>query len=71
MGGSFAITGALEELYIKSKVINDDRTLLRPFPQGSENEEIKTKLWTTYVYDDITENMEQLIEAAIEESGTY
>ncbi len=52
--GSFVITGALEEIYMKSKTINDDRLLLRPFPQGIENEETRMKLWTTYREDMIS-----------------
>ena len=52
--GSFVITGALEEIYMKSKAINDDRLLLRPFPQGIENDETRTRLWTTYREDMIS-----------------
>lgn len=52
--GSFVITGALEEIYMKGKTINDDRLLLRPFPQGIENEETRMKLWATYREDMIS-----------------
>lgn len=52
--GSFVITGALEEIYMRSKTINDDRLLLRPFPQGIENEDTRMKLWTTYREDMIS-----------------
>lgn len=52
--GSAVITGALEEIYLKRKTINDDRLLLRPFPQGIQNEENRKKLWTTYRKDMIS-----------------
>ena len=52
--GSFVITGALEEIYMKNKMINDNRLLLRPFPQGIENEETRIKLWTQYREDMIS-----------------
>ncbi len=52
--GSFVITGALEEIYMKNKIINDNRLLLRPFPQGIENEETRIKLWTQYREDMIS-----------------
>lgn len=52
--GSFVITGALEEIYMKNKAINDNRLLLRPFPQGIENEENRMKLWTKYREDMIS-----------------
>jgi len=52
--GSFVITGALEEIYMKTKVINDDRLLLRPFPQGIENEETRKTLWNKYREDMIS-----------------
>jgi hypothetical protein len=34
--GSAVISGALEEIYMKCNSINEDRLLLRPFPQGTE-----------------------------------
>lgn len=52
--GSFVITGALEEIYLKSNVINDDRLLLRPFPQGIEDEEKRETLWKKYRQDMIS-----------------
>lgn len=52
--GSFVITGALEEIYMKNKMINDNKLLLRPFPQGIENEETRIKLWTQYREDMIS-----------------
>lgn len=52
--GSYVITGALEEIYMKSKIINDDRLLLRPFPQGIENEETRMELWHLYREDMIS-----------------
>jgi hypothetical protein len=52
--GSFVITGALEEIYMKKKSINDDRLLLRPFPQGIENDETRKKLWNQYREDMIS-----------------
>lgn len=36
--GSAVITGALQEIYINRKIINDDRLLLRPFPQGIKDD---------------------------------
>lgn len=52
--GSYIIKGALEEIYLKSKTINDDRLLLRPFPQGIENEKNKDALWDKYRKDMIS-----------------
>lgn len=49
--GSNVIIGALNEIYIKCKVINNDRLLLRPFPQGIENDDTRKKLWTQYRED--------------------
>ena len=48
--GSAVISGALEEIYIKCNAINDDRLLLRPFPQGTEFK----KLWQKYREDMIS-----------------
>lgn len=52
--GSYVITGALEEIYMKKKSINEDRLLLRPFPQGIENEDTRNHLWTQYREDMIS-----------------
>ena len=52
--GSYVIKGALEEIYLKSKTINDDRLLLRPFPQGIENEKNRAELWDKYRKDMIS-----------------
>ena len=52
--GNYVIKGALEEIYLKSKTINDDRLLLRPFPQGIENEKNRDELWDKYRKDMIS-----------------
>ncbi len=52
--GSFVITGALEEIYINNSNINNDRLLLRPFPQGIVNDENRIKIWTKYRKDMIS-----------------
>ncbi|MEA5084649.1 MAG: SIR2 family protein [Lachnospiraceae bacterium] len=52
--GSSVITGALEEIYMKRKTINEDRLLLRPFPQGIENEHTRNMLWASYREDMIS-----------------
>lgn len=49
--GSFVITGALEEIYMHNCNINNERLLLRPFPQGIANDEDRVKLWTNYRKD--------------------
>lgn len=49
--GSFVITGALEEIYINDGNINNDRLILRPFPQGIIDDENRIKLWTKYRKD--------------------
>ena len=51
--GSAVITGALEEIYIKSNSINEDRLLLRPFPQGLETTK-RDELWKKYRQDMIS-----------------
>ncbi|MEC2256604.1 SIR2 family protein [Bacillus cereus] len=48
--GSFVINGALEELYMNQGTIDDDRLILRPFPQGEKAE----KQWDKYRRDMIT-----------------
>lgn len=48
--GSSVISGALEEIYMQNKRINDNRLLLRPFPQGTEAK----VLWQQYREDMIS-----------------
>lgn len=52
--GSAVITGALKEIYMRRKTINESRLLLRPFPQGIENEDTRQKLWKQYREDMIS-----------------
>ncbi len=52
--GSYVITGALEEIYMNNRTINNERLLLRPFPQGIVNDETRLRLWTKYRYDMIS-----------------
>lgn len=52
--GSVVITGALEEIYMHRNTINDDRLLLRPFPQGIEDESKRRELWNKYREDMIS-----------------
>lgn len=52
--GSAVITGALQEIYMRRKTINENRLLLRPFPQGIENEDTRQKLWKQYREDMIS-----------------
>ncbi len=52
--GSSVITGALEEIYMQNKKIDNERLLLRPFPQGIINDETRKKLWTKYRQDMIS-----------------
>lgn len=49
--GSYVITGALEEIYCKNRTINEDRLLLRPFPQDIEDVEKRKKIWKKYRKD--------------------
>ncbi|OOP72853.1 SIR2 family protein [Clostridium beijerinckii] len=49
--GNFVITGALEEIYMNNHNINNDRLVLRPFPQGIINDETRLQLWTKYRRD--------------------
>lgn len=51
--GSAVITGALEEIYMQSNSINEDRLLLRPFPQGLEGSK-RDELWKKYRQDMIS-----------------
>ncbi len=48
--GSAVITGALEEIYMHNTRINNQRLLLRPFPQGKE----ARMLWQQYREDMIS-----------------
>lgn len=52
--GSAVITGALKEIYMHRKSINDNRLLLRPFPQGIEDETTRQNLWKQYREDMIS-----------------
>lgn len=52
--GNDVIIGALNEIYMGSKTINKDKLLLRPFPQGIENDETRNTLWTQYREDMIS-----------------
>lgn len=52
--GSNVIIGALNEIYMNCRTINKERLLLRPFPQGIENEDSRNKLWTQYREDMIS-----------------
>lgn len=52
--GSAVITGALQEIYMNKKRINDNRLLLRPFPQGIVDDNTRQKLWKKYREDMIS-----------------
>ena len=52
--GSAVIIGALQEIYMKRKSINEDRLLLRPFPQGIEDDNTRQLLWKKYREDMIS-----------------
>ena len=52
--GSDVIIGALNEIYMNCRTINKERLLLRPFPQGIENDDTRNKLWTQYREDMIS-----------------
>lgn len=52
--GSDVIIGALNEIYMNCRIINKERLLLRPFPQGIEDENTRKKLWTQYREDMIS-----------------
>lgn len=52
--GSAVIIGALEEIYMHKKIINEDRLLLRPFPQGVEDVSTRQELWKKYREDMIS-----------------
>lgn len=52
--GSAVITGALQAIYINRKSVNDNRLLLRPFPQGIEDVDTREELWKKYREDMIS-----------------
>lgn len=52
--GSAVIVGALQEIYMKRKSINENRLLLRPFPQGIEDDNTRKILWKKYREDMIS-----------------
>lgn len=52
--GSYVITGALNQIYMKDRKIDDKRLLLRPFPQGIVDENTRKALWKKYREDMIS-----------------
>ena len=52
--GSSVIIGALQEIYMHQKSVNEDRLLLRPFPQGIEDVNTRQSLWKKYRGDMIS-----------------
>lgn len=52
--GSAVIYGALQEIYMKNQRINDERLLLRPFPQGIVDDSTRGRLWKEYREDMIS-----------------
>lgn len=52
--GSAVITGALQEIYMNKKRVNEDRLLLRPFPQGIIDDSTRQNLWKKYREDMIS-----------------
>ena len=52
--GSDVIIGALNEIYVNCNTVNNDRLILRPFPQGIEGDDTRNKLWTQYREDMIS-----------------
>lgn len=52
--GSFVITGALEEMYMKQEKINSNQLILRPFPQKTLPEKNRNLLWKKYREDMIS-----------------
>ena len=52
--GSAVIYGTLQEIYMKNKKINEERLLLRPFPQGIVDDSTREKLWREYREDMIS-----------------
>ncbi len=52
--GSFVITGALEQMYMKQEKINNNQLILRPFPQKTLSNQEIGKLWSKYRKDMIS-----------------
>jgi len=52
--GSYVITGALEQMYMKQEKINNDQLILKPFPQNTLNGQEIDKLWDKYRKDMIS-----------------
>ena len=52
--GSSVIIGALQEIYMYTKSVREDRLLLRPFPQGIEDATTRQALWKKYREDMIS-----------------
>ena len=52
--GSSVIIGALQEIYMNMKSVHEERLLLRPFPQGIENDTTRQALWKKYREDMIS-----------------
>ena len=52
--GSSVIIGALQEIYMRTKSVHEDRLLLRPFPQGIEDATTRQALWKKYREDMIS-----------------
>lgn len=51
--GSFVISGALNQIYMKNKKIENNRIIMRPFPQETKEGEYQ-KLWQRYREDMIS-----------------
>lgn len=52
--GSSVIISALQEIYMHKKSAHEDRLLLRPFPQGIEDDTTRQILWKKYREDMIS-----------------
>lgn len=52
--GSSVIIGALQEIYMHTRSVHEDRLLLRPFPQGIEDATTRQVLWKKYREDMIS-----------------
>lgn len=52
--GSSVIIGALQEIYMHTKSVHENRLLLRPFPQGIEDPIKRQDLWKKYREDMIS-----------------
>ena len=53
--GSYVINGALEEIYMNQKRINDNQLILRPFPQSRAKNENLRDTWKRYREDMISQ----------------